>query len=124
IGAFEHFANAAWPEEEVVGTYRAFFRRCHEFLKPGGWLSLQTIAYGNLDRQKAKSSVEANFYMQEIFPEAELPSLDQVARASNGLFELVTLRNDRDHYRRTCDVWLRRLTGQRAEATALVGEAV
>jgi cyclopropane-fatty-acyl-phospholipid synthase len=124
IGAFEHFANAAWPEEEVVGTYRAFFRRCHEFLKPGGWLSLQTIAYGNLDRQKAKSSAEANFYMQEIFPEAELPSLEQVARASDGLFELVMLRNDRDHYRRTCDVWLRRLTARRAEATALVGEAV
>jgi cyclopropane-fatty-acyl-phospholipid synthase len=124
IGAFEHFANAAWPEDEAEKTYRAFFRRCHQYLKPGGWLSLQTIALGNLDRQKAKSSPEANFIQQEIFPEAALPGLEQISRASDGLFELVTLQNDREDYRRTCQVWLQRLTARRAEATVLVGEAV
>ncbi len=50
IGAFEHFARPEWTEEEKVAAYRAFFGRCHDWLVPGGSISLQTIAYGNLDR--------------------------------------------------------------------------
>ncbi|MET5115519.1 class I SAM-dependent methyltransferase, partial [Burkholderia pseudomallei] len=33
LGAFEHFAKF---DEDKVQAYREFFRKCHDFLKPGG----------------------------------------------------------------------------------------
>lgn len=123
IGAFEHFARPEWDDEAKVAAYRAFFLRCHEWLKPDGWLSLQSIAYGNLDRRKARGSVEAKFIVQDIFPESDLPTLELIARASDGLFELARLQNDRHDYARTCRVWADRLKAKRPQAVAAAGEA-
>jgi cyclopropane-fatty-acyl-phospholipid synthase len=107
-----------------VSAYRAFFSRCHDWLNPAGCLSLQTIAYGNLDPEEALNSASHRFLLHEIFPETELPTLAEIVRASDGLFEFVTLRNDRDDYRRTCRVWFDRLMARRAEAARMVGEEV
>jgi cyclopropane-fatty-acyl-phospholipid synthase len=123
IGAFEHFARSDWEDPARVAAYRAFFCRCHDFLKPGGWISLQTIAYGNLDRRKVRTSPEGRFIAQEIFPESELPTLEQICQACDGLFELVRLQNDREDYARTCRVWSDRLRAKRREAVAVAGEA-
>jgi cyclopropane-fatty-acyl-phospholipid synthase len=122
VGAFEHFARTGADDAEKVATYRRFFAHCHAWLKPGGRLSLQTIAYGNMDRSTALESSGGRFIAREIFPEAGLPTLEQIVRASDGLFELLTLRNDREHYARTCRVWFDRLTARRAEAVALAGK--
>jgi cyclopropane-fatty-acyl-phospholipid synthase len=124
IGAFEHFVRPGWTSDEKVSAYRAFFSRCHDWLRPGGCLSLQTIAYGNLDPDEARNSPGHRFLLHEIFPETELPTLGEIVRAADGLFEFVTLRNDRDDYRRTCRVWFDRLMKRRTQATTLVGEAV
>src|SRR5690606_14792804 len=43
IGAFEHFARRDLPRAQKVATYRRFFARCRDWLRPGGALSLQTI---------------------------------------------------------------------------------
>jgi cyclopropane-fatty-acyl-phospholipid synthase len=123
VGAFEHFARSDWEDPAKVAAYRAFFSRCHDFLKPDGWMSLQTIAYGNLDRRKVRTSSEARFIVQEIFPESELPTLEQICRACDGLFELVLLQNDREDYARTCRVWADRLRAKRPEAVAVAGAA-
>ena len=64
------------------------------------------------------------FCWGKCFPETELPTLGNIIAACDGLFEIVTLRNDREDYRRTCRVWLEHLTARRAEAVALVGEDV
>jgi cyclopropane-fatty-acyl-phospholipid synthase len=124
IGAFEHFARPEWSSPAKVAAYRSFFSHCHRWLKPGAWLSLQTIAYGNFDPAAAKSEPEHRFLLGEIFPEAELPTLEEVIRASAGLFELVALRNDREDYERTCQVWYHRLVARKTEATAVAGAAV
>jgi cyclopropane-fatty-acyl-phospholipid synthase len=124
VGAFEHFARPEWEDAARVAAYRAFFRRCHGWLKPGGWLSLQTIAYGNLDWRTSRTSSAGMFITQEIFPESELPTLEQICRASDGLFELVQLKNDRADYARTCRVWSDRLRAQRRQAEVLAGAAV
>jgi cyclopropane-fatty-acyl-phospholipid synthase len=124
IGAFEHFARSDWSDAEKVAAYRAFFASCHRWLKPGAWLSLQTIAYGNTDAAAAKGIPEHRFLLDTIFPEAELPTLENIIHATAGLFELMTLRNDRDDYFRTCNVWCRRLAARRAEAVAVAGEEV
>jgi len=119
IGAFEHFARPDQSDADKVAGYRDFFRHCHGCLKPGGWLSLQTMSYENSSREDF-----SDFFAKEIFPESDLPRLSEIAQASDRLFEVVTLRNDREHYARTLKAWRQRLTARRAEAVLEVGEAV
>jgi cyclopropane-fatty-acyl-phospholipid synthase len=118
VGAFEHFARLGMSEAEKIDAYRAFFRRCHEWLVPGAHLSLQTIAYENARREDFSA-----FFAEHIFPESDLPRPAELLAASERLFELVELRNDREDYERTVREWLGRLRASRAEAVALVGEA-
>jgi cyclopropane-fatty-acyl-phospholipid synthase len=124
IGAFEAFARPEWTAEKQTLAYRRFFDHCHRWMRPGGRLTLQTISYGNLDREETRLSPNRQFLLGEIFPENDLPTLGAIIAACEGLFEIITLRNDREDYARTCDVWSRRLVARRSEAVAAAGEAV
>lgn len=117
IGAFEHFAKPELSDEGMVQAYRAFFLKCHEWLKPDCALSLQTIAYGRATRADIN-----RFILEEIFPESDLPSLGQIIKAAHGLFELVSFRNDRHHYADTFRHWATRMAKQREQAVSLVGD--
>ena len=121
VGAFEHFARLELSPAEKVQGYRTFFSRCHTWLKPGGWMSLQTIAYGNFRQGTHDAS---SFIATDIFPESDLPRLSEIAAATEHIFELVRLRNDRGDYARTCREWFVRLRANRAAAVQLCGEAV
>jgi cyclopropane-fatty-acyl-phospholipid synthase len=118
VGAFEHFARHDVTETEKVAGYRAFFERCHRWLKPGGRMSLQTIAYGNSRRADFSP-----FFATDVFPESDLPRLQDIATAVDLRFEIASLRDDRSHYERTMQQWRRALRARRAEAIAIVGEA-
>lgn len=117
IGAFEHFAKATLTPAGKIDAYREYFARCHQLLKPGRRMTLQTIAYGNISKENLSRFIEV-----DIFPESNLPSLTDIASASSGFFEIVCLRNDRQHYERTTKTWLERLKANRRVAAALVGE--
>ncbi|WP_242623189.1 class I SAM-dependent methyltransferase [Pseudonocardia sediminis] len=119
VGAFEHFASPADPPEEKIRIYRRFFARCHGWLAGGGTLSLQTIAYANMDRAHA-----SGFMQQEIFRDADLPTLAEITAAADGLFEIRSVRNDRLDYAWTCEQWAGRLRARRGEAVDLVGPDV
>lgn len=119
IGAFEHFATPEDSQAEKIAVYRAFFERCRSWLRPGGALSLQTIAYANMTRDQASS-----FIQRDIFPDADLPTLAEITAAVDGLFEVRTLRNDRLDYAWTCEQWAARLKRRRAEAAVLAGPEV
>lgn len=117
IGAFEHFARTGLSREEQLAAYREFFDFCRGSLKMGGRVSLQTIAY------VGTGFPMPSYIAEEVFPESELPlTSDPIAAAGHG-FELVALRNDREHYERTLKLWHRNLVARRDEAVALVGEA-
>ena len=116
IGAFEHFARPSSRETRVRG-YRDFFERCYGWLNPGGWMSLQSIGLGTVDR-----GVEGQFIAENIFPESDLPRLGEIADATEGIFEVVLVRNDRADYRRTNHEFLDRLRKNRDAAVKLVGE--
>ena len=116
VGAFEHFAKPGLSSAARIAGYREFFAFCRDVLKPGGRLSLQTIAYA------APGMSLPAFVMERIFPETEPPLISEPIVAAEGLFELETLRNDRHHYDRTLRLWVRNLTARREEAVALVGE--
>jgi cyclopropane-fatty-acyl-phospholipid synthase len=116
IGAFEHFARPSSRAVRVKG-YRDFFERCYGWLNPGGRMSLQTIGLGTVDR-----GVEGQFVAENIFPESDLPRLGEIADASEGIFEIVSVRNDRDDYRRTNHEFRDRLRKNWDAAVKLVGE--
>jgi len=117
IGAFEHFARLGVSEEEKIAGYRSFFEHCHRWLTPGGGLSLQTITYENFDEGCP------NAFVADIFPESDLPRVFHIAQASQGLFEIVRLRQDAEQYERTLKQWLFNLKDHRDEAVAIQGEA-
>jgi cyclopropane-fatty-acyl-phospholipid synthase len=117
IGSFEAYAKPGLTTEAKIESYREYFRRCHRWLKPGGRMTLQTIAYNNADLAQFNP-----FISSEIFPEQDLPTLADIAHAFDHLFEIETLRNDRTHYARTLKLWLKNLRAKKAEAVALVGE--
>lgn len=107
IGAFEHFAQLGLSREERVKIYRRFFLSCHEWLKPGAYLSLQTIGCGNMLREDFSA-----FFANSVFPESDLPRLGEILDAAECLFEVVQLRNDRQDYAKTLKVWRQRLKAQ------------
>jgi cyclopropane-fatty-acyl-phospholipid synthase len=119
IGAFEHFAAPSDAPRRRVAIYRDFFDTCARWLTRKGRLSLQTIAYGTMRPEEA-----SRFMQTAIFPDSELPCLDDIVSASTGLFEVELLRNDRRDYARTCELWLNGLRANRREAVRLVGQEV
>ena len=105
------------PMTNASPATASFFARCRDWLKPHGRISLQTFAYGSLRlREDAKRTAGTQFLATEIFPETDPPRLADIVAASQGLFEIEVLRNDRKHYAETCREWLRRLRAHRAEA--------
>jgi cyclopropane-fatty-acyl-phospholipid synthase len=119
IGAFEHFARPEDSPAEKVRVYREFFTRCRDWLGPDGALSLQTIAYANMSRENA-----SRFMQEEIFPDADLPTLAEITAAADGVFELQQMHNARLDYAWTCEQWARRLRTRRDEALQLVAPEV
>lgn len=117
IGAFEHFASPSMTDDQQIGAYRAFFDFCARVLNDGGYLSLQTIAYGRSTRKDINQ-----FILDQIFPESDLPTLASIVAAFEGKFELVQMRNDRDHYTKTFQCWSQRLHHSRSQAVDTVGE--
>lgn len=111
IGAFEHFAKLDQSPQERIARYRYFFRKCHDMVPRGAPLALQTVAYG-----ATPHPAKGNEFFADIFPESDCPRLEEIVVAAEGLFELVTLRNDRLHYARTLKVWLRNLKANEVEA--------
>lgn len=120
VGAMEHFAKFGWERSKKIQAYRRFFEKCYESLKPGAGLALQTIGKGNvaLDEQGVKDTF---FIVQHIFPESDPPRLEEIVRAAEKLFEVVSVVNHREHYARTCAAWLERLQVNRAEAAEITG---
>jgi cyclopropane-fatty-acyl-phospholipid synthase len=121
IGAFEHFARFGLPRSERIDAYRCFFKRCREWLRPGGRLALQTNAKGGNVRLSRAAAKELRFVADRIFPESELPWASEILEASERLFDLRGARNDPDDYARTCAAWLERLRRSRGRARRLVG---
>jgi len=119
MGAFEHFAKRGLSEPEKVEAFRDYFQCCHKWLKPGRWMTLQTIGQLNMRPEDLNECV-----VTEVLPEGNLPTLAEIAKAYERLFEIVTLQDDRRHYELTCRAWLSRLRANRPEAVKLVGEEV
>jgi cyclopropane-fatty-acyl-phospholipid synthase len=104
---------------EAVGAeyFEAFFQACDRALRPGGRLSMQTIAFP--DATYGPQVRGANWIQTYIFPGGLLPSIAAIERALHGTRFLVRdVQDIAPHYVRTLATWrasfLRRLDEVRA----------
>jgi cyclopropane-fatty-acyl-phospholipid synthase len=104
IGAFEHFANRNMSSKNKISLYSSFFELCNQWLRDGGVLSLQTITYKTM-----KPEDQNLFISDEVFPNSELPSYNEIVQACKPYFEITQQRFDGNQYAKTCDIWLSRL---------------
>ena len=119
LEAFEHFARLELSPEEKLESYRTFFSRCHDWLRPEGMISIQTAVYGNSIKEEF-----SEFLTGQIFRESDLPRQSEIFQATDRLFEIFSLRNCRRDYVRTLRTWLKNLKANRKQVINLVGEEV
>jgi cyclopropane-fatty-acyl-phospholipid synthase len=118
IGAFEHFARSDLDTAARRGIYGDFFERCWAWLRPGGRLSLQSIA---MEDASGDDGPITEFLSREVFPESALPRLTDIVTAADRWFRVQAVRSDAAHYEHTAHLWQQRLEARKAEATDLVG---
>jgi cyclopropane-fatty-acyl-phospholipid synthase len=97
---------------EAVGAeyYQAFFAACDRALKPGGRLSLQTIAFPDAAYERQRRG--ANWIQLYIFPGGLLPSLSVIERSLHRTRLLVSSVTDiAPSYVRTLQEWRSRFMG-------------
>lgn len=121
IGAFEHFARPGMGSTEKIDAYRAFFAKCASWLVYPGRLSLQTIAHGCVDEKKREQTSQLS---KLIFPGSELPRLQELIAAAEGLLKIESLVNHAKDYEHTCKLWKNNLKKNRERAVELHGERV
>jgi len=97
---------------EAVGAeyYEAFFQACDRVLKPGGRLSLQTIAFPDVAYERQRRG--ANWIQLYIFPGGLLPSLSVIERSLHRTRLLIAGVTDiAPSYVRTLQEWRSRFMG-------------
>jgi cyclopropane-fatty-acyl-phospholipid synthase len=116
VGAFEHFARPGLDRARKVAIYTGFFERMHDMLEAGGRLSLQTIAWGRIGRDETLKLLP-----QDIFPESDVPFLDEILEAAADHFRILYLEESAQDYIDTLRAWQQRIHCQRAAIEAAVG---
>lgn len=104
---------------EAVGAeyYATFFEACDRALKPGGRLSLQTIAFPDVAYERQRRG--ANWIQLYIFPGGLLPSLSVIERSLHRTRLLVSRVTDiAPSYVRTLREWRSRFMGNLDAARA------
>lgn len=113
VGAFEHFARPAMDKAQKIAAYRTFFEICHAHMAPNALLSLQTIVWDTPTFEEAKTWIP-----ETVFPQSDIPFIDEVVSASHPLFRLEYLENRREDYILTLDQWIRNLRAKKDEIVA------
>ena len=104
IGAFEHFAGPDLDEAGKIAAYRDFFAFCAESLKPGGRVSLQTIAWLELPRAEQRANLP-----EKLFPDSNLPNFNEIAAAADARFTVCYAEHEPLDYARTLRAWIRNI---------------
>ena len=105
---------------EAVGAeyFETFFAACERALRPGGRLSLQTIAFP--DVAYGPQVRGANWIQTYIFPGGLLPSLAAIERALRGTrFLMRGVEDIAPHYVRTLATWRSRFLGRLDDVRAM-----
>jgi len=99
-GQFDHIVSIGMFEHVGKKNYRRFFEKAHSLLKEDGLFLLHTIGASKRSGGSGDPWVE-----KYIFPHGELPSMDRVATAANGLFITEDFHNFGFDYSKTLRAW-------------------
>ena len=113
IGAFEHFASPTMSKAQKIDIYSRFFEKCHAISKPKSTLSLQSIVWDHVDFDEAKTLIP-----ETVFPNSDIPFLDEILLASNKYYFLEYVENRRDDYAQTLSAWISNLQSRKDEIIA------
>jgi cyclopropane-fatty-acyl-phospholipid synthase len=117
IESIEAFVKPTISSQEKQAVYRHLFLSCYQWLKPSGYFYLQCIGYGS------KDAIDLDpFIKEQIFPESDLPYLEELISASRHLFEVVNLVNDRQDYVKTLQCWLDNMMTNKKQLLKIVDE--
>jgi cyclopropane-fatty-acyl-phospholipid synthase len=116
-GRFDRIVSIGMFEHVGAAHYEEFFAKCRELLKPDGVMLLHTIGkYG-------KAAAPDPFTDKYIFPGYHLPSLSQIAAASEKVRLITTdVETLRLHYAYTLSHWLERAQRNRDKIVELYDE--
>ena len=119
--------HAATPEQvragEHIGVYRDYFRRVHEWTRPGAYFALQTILRNSVPRNR-KDIEDMAHITYTMFPGGFAVRLGEVMESVSRYWEVMEVRTRRLDYLRTCDQWLTRLRVHEAQIRERHGDRV
>ncbi|MEX2516591.1 MAG: cyclopropane fatty acyl phospholipid synthase [Gammaproteobacteria bacterium] len=98
---FDHIVSVGMFEHVGHKNYRRYMEVAARCLKDGGLFLLHTIG------KHSNTLVTDPWISRYIFPNGEIPSLEQVGRAINNIFVLEDLHNFGADYDRTLMAWYR-----------------
>ncbi len=103
-GQFDRIVSVGMMEHVGVKNYRTYMQVLHRSLKPSGLCLVQTIG--------SNTSVNTTdpWIDRYIFPNSMLPSIRQIAAASEGLLVMEDWHSFGTHYDRTLMAWYRNFT--------------
>ncbi len=119
IGALEHFARPGLSPRQKIEAYVRFFNFCQGTLTANGRLSTQFIGWTEMPQES-----EDQFLPKILFPESNLPRVDEVLSAAAPQFDLVKLENRPEDYTRTLRAWLKHLRANQSALTKSYGSDV
>ena len=99
-GQFDRIMSVGMFEHVGPKNYRTFFRRMHQLLRGDGLLLLHTIGGTN-----ATSPATDPWFATYIFPGGVIPSIRQIAIATEGIFLHEDLHSFGVHYDPTLMAW-------------------
>ena len=122
ICMIEHVST---PEQaragEHIALYRDYFRRAHEWTKPGARFALQTILRNRTPRVR-QDIVDIGWVTYKIFPGGITPRLEDIITAVNPYWEVIEVKTRRLDYQKTCTEWRRRLRENEADVRSRWGD--
>ena len=114
IEMIDHLCSPAQARAgQAVDLYRAYFKKCASWVKPGAWFGFQAILRDRIPRTRADIA-DLKFTADVIFPGGLNPRLEELILAVRPYWEIVEMRTQRESYGRTTGEWLRRLRAHEA----------
>jgi cyclopropane-fatty-acyl-phospholipid synthase len=124
IGMMEHIVRPADLRSGArLRIYADFFRRAHEWTRPGARFALQVILRDRVARDPTDIA-DLHWVTEHIFPGGMSPRLEDVLTTAEPYWEVRSVRTRREDYRRTCQEWLQRLRAEAGSVRSRWGETV
>lgn len=115
-GQFDRIVSLGMFEHVGYKNYRRYMEIAHRCLKKGGAFYLETI--GSNETKRAINAWAHKY----IFPNALLPSMQQIGAAIDGLFVMEELRNWAEFYDKSLMAWWRNFQNNWKSLEAKYGE--